>query len=335
MNRSSALRRAALQVAIAGILAAGVALVAHYGFHDVGRVLITIGWGGFAVVVLLHLSGIALLGLCWFILAPDAGRFLAFAWGRLIRDSGSEVLPLSQVGGFAMGARAAALMGLPGAVAAGSTIVDVTLEALGQLAYTAVGLALVVRLHAGWPLVIWAALGLCFGLIAISAFMALQRHGARLAAHPLCAVIRRLGRGAFIAVRAAAAETASIHRRRRAIAVATFLHFAAWLASGCEAWIALRLMGVRVGLPRVIAMESLLFALRSVAFFVPSAVGVQEGAYVLLGATFGLPPQVLLALSLLKRSRDLAIGVPALAAWQMQEARSLLSKRSPRTIPTV
>jgi glycosyltransferase 2 family protein len=320
-------------IAIVGILA-GIALVAHYGVRDVGGILVTVGWGGFVVVVLLHVAGIVLLGLCWFLLAPDAGRFSAFAWGRLIRDSASEVLPLSQIGGFAMGARAAALMGLPGAVAAASTVVDVTLETLAQLAYTAVGLALVVHLHAGGPLVLWVALGLSVGLIAIAAFVALQRHAVRLAEHPLCSLIWRLGRGAFTPVRAAAAEMASIHRRRRPIALAVFLHFGAWLASGCEAWIALRLMGVQVGLLPVIAIESLLFALRSVAFFVPGAIGVQEGAYVLLGAGFGLPPQVVLALSLLKRARDLVIGVPALVGWQMQEARRLLrgSSRAVRTV---
>ena len=312
-------------IAIVGVLA-GIALVAHYGVRDVGRVLVAIGWGGFVAVVLLHLGGIVLLGLCWFLLAPDAGRFSAFVWGRLVRDSASEVLPLSQIGGFAMGARAAALMGLPGAVAAASTVVDVTLEALAQLAYTAVGLAVVVHLHAGGGLVVWVALGLCSGLIAIAAFIALQRHAARLAERPLANLIRRFGEGAFTAVRAAAAQIASIHGQRRPIALAVFLHFCAWLASGCEAWIALRLMGVEVGLPPVIAIESLLFALRSVAFFVPGAVGVQEGAYVLLGTGFGLPPQVVLALSLLKRARDVAIGVPALVGWQMQEARRLVTE---------
>ena len=77
----------------------------------------------------------------------------------------------------------------------------------------------------------------------------------------------------------------------------------------------------------MIVIESLLYAVRSVAFAVPNAVGVQEGAYIMLGAAFGLTPEVALALSLLKRARDLVIGVPALIAWQILESRRLLAGR--------
>jgi hypothetical protein len=48
---------------------------------------------------------------------------------------------------------------------------------------------------------------------------------------------------------------------------------------------------------------------------------VQEGAYILIGAGFGVTPEMALALSLLKRGRDLVIGVPALGAWQLAESR--------------
>jgi hypothetical protein len=47
----------------------------------------------------------------------------------------------------------------------------------------------------------------------------------------------------------------------------------------------------------------------------------------MLGAAFGLTPETALALSLLKRARDLAIGVPALLVWQMLESGRLLGQR--------
>ena len=73
----------------------------------------------------------------------------------------------------------------------------------------------------------------------------------------------------------------------------------------------------------MLVIESLLCAARSAAFAVPNAVGVQEGAYILLGASFGLTPETALALSLLKRARDLTIGLPTLAAWQLLESSHL------------
>ncbi len=40
-----------------------------------------------------------------------------------------------------------------------------------------------------------------------------------------------------------------------------------------------------------------------------------------------------LALSLLKRARDLVIGVPALLAWQIVESRRLLGRPVPVPVP--
>lgn len=70
-------------------------------------------------------------------------------------------------------------------------------------------------------------------------------------------------------------------------------------------------MGVSLDIAAVLALESLLSAIRSVAFIVPNSIGVQEGAYVMLGTTLGLSPDFALALSLLKRGRDLVVGIPA------------------------
>jgi hypothetical protein len=79
----------------------------------------------------------------------------------------------------------------------------------------------------------------------------------------------------------------------------------AWLriARAAEVWLALRFIGAPLGFGAALVIESLLYAIRSVAFAVPNAVGVPEGAYILLGASFGLTLEIGLAL-LLKRARD-------------------------------
>ena len=82
----------------------------------------------------------------------------------------------------------------------------------------------------------------------------------------------------------------------------------------------------------MLAIESLLYAIRTAAFVVPQAVGVQEGAYLLLGAAFGLTPEMALALSLLKRARDLVIGLPAIGIWQTIESSRLWRRRAIATV---
>src|SRR4029453_17028758 len=114
-------------LAISGLIL-GIGLVAYYGFGEVAQALFAVRWTGFLTIVVFHLAVTVLLGVCWYLVAPRSASLRAFVFGRFVRDAGSDILPLSQVGGFVMGARAAALLGLSSAVAIASTIVDLTLE---------------------------------------------------------------------------------------------------------------------------------------------------------------------------------------------------------------
>ena len=307
--------------AILGLAMIG-ALVGYFGAGAVVRSLRAIGWAGFSAICVIHLVVISLEGIAWRLLVPGAGVG-AFIWGRLIRDAGSEVLPVSQMGGCVLGARAVALAGVPGSVAAATTMVDLTLEFFAKLVYMAIGLILLANLRPGMSVSLPVAFGLtATGLFAI-AFVIVQRHGFAF----FDRFARMLGRGwaertisGAAAVHAALAET---YQRSAGLWGGFVLHLACWMLSAVEVWIALRLAGAPLGFPTVLVIESLLYAIRTVAFAIPNAVGVQEGAYVLIGAAFGLTPEMALAISLLKRARDLVIGLPALGTWQVAEGGRL------------
>ena len=303
------------------------ALVAYFGAGAVIGSLRAIGWAGFSAICLIHLGVISLEGIAWRLLVPGA-RVWAFIWGRLIRDAGSEVLPVSQMGGCVLGARAVALTGVPGTTAAATTMVDLTLEFLAKLAYMAIGLMLLVNLRPGISVSLPVTFGLsATGLFAI-AFVIVQRHGLVL----FDRFARILGRGwaERTAAGAAAVHTAlaGTYQRRAGLWGGFALHLACWMLSAVEVWIALRLAGAPLGFPTVLVIESLVYAIRTVAFAIPNAVGIQEGAYVLIGAAFGLTPEMALAISLLKRARDLVIGLPALGTWQAAEGGRLWRRRT-------
>jgi putative membrane protein len=247
-------------------------------------------------------------------------------WARFIRDAGSEVLPVSQMGGCVLGARAAALAGVPGSITAATTMVDLTLEFLAKLAYMALGLILLVNLRPGMPVALPVTFGFAAsGLFAI-VFVLLQRRG--FAAFDRFA--RMLGRGwaerTISGMAAVNAALAGIYRRSASLWGGFALHLACWVLSAVEVWIALYLAGAPLGFSSVLVIESLLYAIRTVAFAIPNAVGVQEGAYILIGAAFGLTPEMALAISFLKRARDIVIGLPALASWQVIEGGRLWRK---------
>jgi putative membrane protein len=319
---------------IAIIAALGLALILYLvEFIGLGAVLsaaVSIGWSGFAVLCAYQLALFFLLGSAWYVLMPreSAVRHRVFVWARMVRDSAAEVLPFSQFGGMALGARAAILHGVSRPFAFGSMIVDVTTEMLAQVAYIALGVAM---LSARAPhsasaqsLITVFAIGLALAVVAGGLFVTLQRYGHRMTAK----LAARLLPGLATATAAVPAALDEIYRSPARVGLSATLHFCAWLCNSVGTWIAFRLIGVHVDVAAVIAIESLVYAMRSAAFIVPNALGVQEGAYAVLAPLFGVGAEFGLAVSLLKRARDIAIGVPVLLFWQAVEGQRALADRA-------
>jgi putative membrane protein len=311
-------------------LALAIYLIGYIGFGAVFTAALTAGWGGFAIVCGYALALYLMLGAAWHVLIAEAAvtRFAVFIWGRMVRDSAAEVLPFSQLGGFVIGARATILHGVKAADAFASTIVDVTTEMLAQLAYVALGIALLTARAPQTPFTATLTGTLIVGLVLASivgvVFIFVQRRGEwvteKLATYWLP---ERLAHASALA-----ASLNTIYKSPLRVGLSFLLHVAGWIASAVGTWIAFRLIGAQVDLEAVIAIESLVYAIRSAAFVVPNALGVQEAAYALLAPLLGVGPELGLAVSLLKRARDIAIGIPVLLAWQTLEGkRALVSDR--------
>jgi putative membrane protein len=310
--------------------ALAVYLVAFVGIGAVFSAAISLGWGGFAILCLYTLALFLVLGMAWHALLPGSGQSLwVFVWARMVRDAATEVLPFSQLGGIVFGARAAIIQGVAAAVAFASTVVDVTTEMIAQIIFVALGLTILSLQapHTSFAASLSRALGigLAVAVVACGAFLALQRRSLWLTGK----LATRLLRGAGAASAAVATTLSDIHRSSLRIGLSSALHLVGWLASAVGTWIAFRLIGVRIGLLPVVAIESLVCAARSAAVFVPNALGVQEAAYAVLAPLFGVAAEYGLAVSLLKRARDIALGVPILLIWHAAEGQRALAK-SPR-----
>ena len=90
-----------------------------------------------------------------------------------------------------------------------------------------------------------------------------------------------------------------------------------------EVLVALRLMGFPVSYGEALAIESVGQAVRAVGFLMPGALGVQEAGFIAVCAPYGIPAPEALALSLVKRVPDIALGLPFLFAWHAHETRAL------------
>jgi uncharacterized membrane protein YbhN (UPF0104 family) len=115
-----------------------------------------------------------------------------------------------------------------------------------------------------------------------------------------------------------------IYRRRGALAVSSTYHLAEKVVLVGEIMLASYLVGHPLGLGEAILIRGIVDALRLVAFFVPAGLGVQEGAFIAIGAILGVPPNVMLSMSLVTRVREILPCIPFLIYFQIIDARRLL-----------
>jgi putative membrane protein len=314
--------------ALAAGFALTVGMVLYVGLGSLLKAVDTIGWGGFVLFSAYSILVFVPLGLAWWAVAPGLGveRLWAFVWGRLQRESASDVLPFSQVGGLVVGVRVVGQMGIAEALVVASLIVDLTTEMAAQLIYTIFGAAMLAATlsHAtgARDLLLTAGLALLAGGGLLVAFVLLQGRGVDI----LGAVAGRWVKDTPARADAVRAVLKSIYALPGRLGASFGLHAVGWITSGVGSWIALALMGAHIPLWAVLTLESLIAAVKGVAFMTPGGLGFQEGAYVLVAPLFGLPPETALALSLIKRGKDIAIGVPALLLWQVGEGRRLVLK---------
>ena len=299
-----------------------VALTVYAGAGAVVQALAALQFSGLLLIALVHLPVIGLMGLAWWQIGhdfPGATR-LKFAWARLVRDSAAETLPFSQIGGFVLGVRALHLSGVRALRAALSMSVDLVMELCAKLPYFLGGLLALfataphLKLFRALP----AALALTAGVVAVP--LIFRKSFRRALEYAATAIARRwpsLNSGD---------ETRAFFDRifaaRQRLLAAFTIHLVCWLIGAAETWLILALMGIRVGPTEALTIDSLVVGLRTFAFLIPAAAGVQEASYVLVCALFGLAPATAIALSLARRARDLLIGAPTLAGWQFLEAHA-------------
>ena len=318
-----------LSLALGGMagLALALALAGYYGFAEIADGIGRAGWGVLAVIAF-HPLQIVFSALAWQALVPPPPRLraISFIGLRWIREAVNNLLPVAQIGGEFVGARLLRRRGVPLGVAGASVTVDLTMEMMSQLVFTLLGLALLVPgLHEP-QVVFWTIIGISLASAIVAVFIGAQRFG----------MFQLIERGLIkLAERgsawAALGDIAGLHRAIEGLyaspvrlALACGHHFISWLLGGLEVMLALHLVGVSVDWRQGLIIESLGQALRAVGFAIPGSLGVQEGGYVLICGLLGISPQAAIELSLLKRIREVALGVPALLAWQIIESRRLV-----------
>jgi putative membrane protein len=315
----SGMRRGRYLLLLAGI-AILIALGLHGGMDVVVRAFATLQLRGLAIVTLVHLPIPFLMALAWWSVGRDVqgATPIHFIAARLVRDSVSEALPFSQIGGFLSGLRMLALTGADALHGAFAMFADLVIEFSAKLLYALAGVLALLYILPGSNLIRPFLVALACATAALAAVAAFRGQIKAALGNFAPRLI-----GGWIAQRPGRNLKAEFARFSWRGALPCFaIHLGCWLFGAVEAWITLKLMGIPVTASQALVIDSVATTLRTFGFLVPAAIGVQEAGYVLACAMFGIGPGGAVAFSLVRRARDLLIAMPGLAAWQFQELRA-------------
>ena len=311
--RHNRVKRPALQLSF---LAAGVLAVVLLGYAFGVRDMQAAGWS-VVLVALYRVVPTAARALGWRALfrhetRPRLQICLLLRW---INESVNVLLPVAQVGGHLVRTRLAIRLGSERAEAQATTIADFSIGMLTLLPFAfAGGTAL---FPARFPAVLTFAVGLVTAIAVVLAINLTPR--ARIFERLASVLLRPFGTRALALGTRHGAELdeslSSVCRDRAVLATSAFWHCASWVAQAGETWLILALIGAETSFSSALALESISAAARTAAFLVPAGVGVQEGTLVATAALLGIAPETAITLGIVKRFREVLVGVPGLFAW--------------------
>ena len=312
--------------ALGGLILVG--LVVWFGGREIGAEVWQAGWA-IPINIVIHLLQLASAGCAWRLLVGERQYPpQAFFRFRLVREGVNSLLPVAQIGGPLVAIRLKTKAGISGALAGAGTTLDLTVEAAMQLIFTLAGLGLLGAEGADSEWAHWVEGGVALGGVGLLAFVAAQRAGLMRLIEGLFNRLRKFFPNLSMeTLQGLHQELIRLQKERWALAQAAAFHLASWAGGMFEIHVGLLAMGHEVSLRQAFIIESLGMAARSAGFAVPGALGVQEGGFILVCGLFGIGPDMGLALSMLKRLREIIVGSAGLLTWQWHELSRWLRER--------
>ena len=302
-------------------------LLLWQGMLDVWSLLSTSGWQ-LLLLPLIWVPNFVFAGEAWRQMFPPQMRptlaqGIAGIW---MARAVNNLLPVASIGGEVAKARLAFHWGHPATVATASVIVDKTVQVTAVILWGLTGAACLLFLSLDDRLAYLAMGGFGVLTVCVGGFFLVQRAG-------MLSFLAHLGEkllrieslnGVSVSAKETDAKIMEIYQRHRPLLLAVALRLLTLAVQTGEVWLGCLLLGYPIGILEAVMLKSLTFTLSDVAFVIPNAYGVQEGAFILIGGLVGLSSGQALALSLSLRIRDLVLDPAGLLALHRVETRRWL-----------
>ncbi|MDB3953012.1 lysylphosphatidylglycerol synthase domain-containing protein [Alphaproteobacteria bacterium] len=304
-------------------------LVAWQGLEAVSQQFAVGGWS-ILLVCFFAIPSFYLSGEAWRCLFPKEHRppithtFLASSMGTAI----NILLPVASIGGEVAKARILALWSHSGKHAVSTVVVDKTAQAIVILIWGITGTVMLATLVNEPTVVKGAIIGAILLALGIIGFVFFQHSGSMSFLARFGAKIGGAEKWRGIIANADEVDKfiREIYRRPFSVLAACSLRLSIRIILVGEVVLAGHLLGFPIGFGEALMLKGLVIALRGLSFAIPAGLGIQEGGYIAIGALIGLPPDLMIATSLITRVREVLPSIPFLLLWQHTEGRALWRK---------
>lgn len=301
-----------------------VLLLIWQGLMDIFRLLFNSGWQ-LLWLPLAWLPNILPATESWRVLFDGSRRpsylnaLLAMWAGRSVNN----LLPVATIGGEVVKARLLTLWGADMVQALASVVVDKTVQVIALLVWGLAGTGLLFASSLNDPLALAILGGFAALAIAVSGFFMAQKAG-------IFRILANLGEklmdsanweGINLHANSIDVTVMEIYKRRYAFLYSCLLRVLSLVLQTAEIWLACYLLGHPVDVPQALLLKSLTSTISDIAFMIPNAYGIQEGAFIMVGALLGFNPEFALAVSLAIRVREVIIDLPGLLYWHYLEGK--------------
>lgn len=307
-------------------LAVTVWLLLHIGLQDVLHSFELVGWG-ILLLIVFHVLPMALDSAGWHILLRSLDRLQLVSrrfllWVTCVREAVSRLFPVASIGGDILGCRLVMQTGLQASSTVASVTVEIWVNLLSRYVQAVAAVVILMALTGFGEVEKALAAGLLV-MLPIVLLVALMLARMKIFSRLVKLLIRLIGPLSFLPDDDSAAavdrQTRSLLQNAWLLAKAIVLQLGGMFVSSLELYIIGYLIGQPITLLDAIALEGLVEGVRYVAFFIPAGLGVQEAGFVFFGQLLGIEADVALAMSLIRRVREIGFGLPMLVTWQWRE----------------
>jgi putative membrane protein len=223
------------------------------------------------------------------------------------------------------------------ALGAGTVLVDITVSVFIQTIFTLFGLTLLILVTGRTNLLGPTLIGAPVAILAVAGFYFVQRMGMFRIFGAILSNCARDEKWRALVGKSGELDKAlrKIYSRTGAVAACCVVTMISFVTGSAEVWIGLHAIGVPASFQNALILECVGQGIQTALCLVPGALGVREGGYVVVGGLLGIPGEAAFALALIRRVREMALGLPGLLAWQLVEGGHFLRRYSLRTTQRV